>query len=359
MAEEKKIKNLEIDLNNIQGWVEGFCSEKDYDLKEIHKGGNEQVIIFTFELSESSFSINFYPTKGNRYTLFWGTGKNQDISKEFAEYIIDRLGTVNTTEASNSFSVKLEEKTFLAFIDLLCEEDVNCTKNENDKEYLYRLKSSKYGDNITIHYFKNTNRLQVQGRRLQLFNKAVDLVSMECETTEIVAAEIRYAKVSLEVDDIMNEMEKALGDVYLFLAKAHKDILCSAFVQYRVEIPMPDYSMIVQASARGMEGYMLKILSNNNVIVDDNSIGYFFTNEDHNRPLSLKSEYESAIDNNTITSELNRLYKWWHKTRHQYSHARENDWLTATISDRRVADSLFKEAIELIKSSYDRIKAAK
>lgn len=359
MAEEKKIKNLEIDLNNIKGWAEGFCSEKNYDLKEIRQGGNDKVIIYTFALSDTTFALNFHPTQGKRYTMFWGTGKNQDISKAFADYIMARLGTVNKTDASNSFSVKLEEKTFLAFIDLLCNDDTTYTKNDDEKEYLYRLKSNEYGDSIIVHYYKNTNRLQVQGKRLQLFNKAVELISMECETTEVVAAEIRYAKVLLEVDDIMSEMKKALGEVYHFLAKAHKDILCSAFVQYRVEIPMPDYSMMVQSSARGMEGYMLKLLSNNNVIVDDNTIGFFFTNDKHHKPLTLKSEYESAIDNDTVTAELNRLYRWWHKIRHKYSHSRENDWLTATIPDRKVADGMFKEAIELMKSSYERIQAAK
>ncbi len=359
MTEDKKITNLDINLDNIQSWVEGFCSEKDYDLKDIELGGNKQVKQYTFILSDTSFAINFYPTKGNRYTLQWATGKNQGISKEFANYILDRLGAVNTTAASNSFSVTMEKDTFDAFIDLLCDDDVKYDKNENNKEYLYRLKSIRYDDTITIHYFKNTKRLQIQGRRLQLFNKAVELVSTECETRDVVAAEIRYAKVSIEVDDIMNEMAEVLGDSYNFLAKAHKDILCSAFVQYRVEVPMPDYSMIVQASARGVEGFMLKLLSNNNVIVDDYSIGFFFTNEEHRTPLTLKAEYESMVDNDTIASEMNRLYQWWYKVRHQYSHARENDWLTVTIKDRRVADTLFKQAIENIKSSYERIMAAK
>lgn len=359
MAKDKKFKNVELDLNNIPGWVESFCSENNYELKDLKEKKNSQVVQYEIILNDCSFRIDFYFSKGNRYSIYYGTGSRQDISEEFANYIMARIGTVNTTDINQGFKVSVKEDTFLAFIELLCDEDVEYSKTEQNNEYLYRLKSQRYGDNITVHYYKTTKNLFIQGNRFQLFNKAVDLISAECPTTDVVAAELRYAKIDIPVDTMMNEVELALGEAYNFLAKAHKELITTSFILYRIEVPMPDYSTIVQPIARGMEGYMLKLLADNDIDVEEKSVGYFFSDEEAAQPLTMHAQYVAKIDNDDIVYEINKLYKWWFRNRHQFSHARENDYLTVIIKDRKVADSLFKEAVELINSSYKNIVAAK
>lgn len=363
MAEDKdkKYKGLEINLDNIDGWVRKFCSERDYSFKRIDVTSNKQVIGYKVILDEFTFEVDFFVSKGNRYTISYKRGSKQDVSKDFADYIVDRLGTVNTTDNNKGFTVNISCDTYNAFMELLSGENIVISnKRESDKEDFQRITSKEYGDTITIHYYKTTHNLFIQGRRLQLFDKAVELLSMECSLTDVVSAEIRYADVDIAPEEILKEMETSLGVAYSFLGKAHKAILASGYTFYRINIPLPDYSVFVQPMCRGMEGYMLKLLSNNNVVMDENySIGFFFTNEEHKNPLELKQEFVSMIDNDSIVHELNRLYKWYHKNRHPYSHASDNDAMTAIISKRELADILFKEAVELFKNSYERILVAK
>ena len=371
MAEDKdkKYKGLEINLDNIDGWARKFCSERNYSFKRIDvTSNNKQVIGYKVILEEFTFEVDFFVSKGNRYTISYKRGSKQDVSKDFADYIVDRLGTVNTTDNNKGFTVNISCDTYNAFMELLSGENIVISnKRESEKEEFQRITSKEYGDTITIHYYMTTHNLFIQGKRLQLFDKAVELLSMECPLTDVVSAEIRYADVDIAPEEILKEMEASLGDVYSYLRRTHKAILASGYTFYRISIPLPDYSVFVQPMCRGMEGYMLQLLYDNHVEVEDKeleedkeiTIGYFFHGLKSKNPLELKAQYVSMIDNDDIVHEINKLYKWYYKNRHQYSHASDNDVTTAIISKREVADILFKEAVELFKNSYERILAAK
>nr|DAE13799.1 MAG TPA: RNaseLS-like protein [Siphoviridae sp. ctLNL10] len=362
MVKDNKYKGLSIDLNNIQGWANAFCSINDLQLISMDAQGNAQVKNYIFKVKDFTFGVDFFVSKGNRYTISYKRGTRQDVSQMFADFILERIGTVNVTDANKGFTIQIEHEDFEAFIDLLVDDDVQVQdKKEDSKEIVLRIKSMEYGDTITVHYYKNTHNLFIQGRRLQLFEKAVEILSGKCPLDEVVAAEIRYAKVAISPQEMLREMEDALEGAYSFISTTQKAIFASAFVFYRVDIDMPDYSMYIQAMCRGMEGYMLKLLAFNNVVnEDDNTLGYFFYNDEHNsHPLELQAQYASKIDNDNVTNEINKLYKWWHKNRHQYSHANERDDTTAIIKDRKIADAIFKEAVNLISSSYKNIVSAK
>ena len=362
MAKDNKYKGHSIDFSNIEGWASAFCSQNDLELVSINSQGNTQVKNYIFQVKNFTFEIDFFASTGNRYTISYKRGARPDVSQMFADFILERIGTVNTTDANKGFSIPVIYEDFEAFIELLVDDSVQVQdKREDNKEIILRIKSIDYGDTITIHYYKNTHNLFIQGRRLQLFDKSVVILSGKCPLKEVVAAEIRYAKVDVSPEDMLKEMEDSLKEAFSFISDTQKAIFVSAFVFYRIDVKLPDYSMYVQAMCRGMEGYMLKLLAFNNVVNDeDNTLGYFFYNDEHTKyPLELKSQFVSDIDNDEITNEINRLYKWWYKNRHQYSHAGDRDAITSIISDRKVADNIFKEAVNLISTSYKKIVSAK
>lgn len=355
MADDK-YKRLQVDIDNIQGWIEAFCSQKEYKNVKTHKNDNKQSVDYEIIHNDGSFSFSFFKSSGNRYTLSYKRGTNIEDSKEFADFVIDRLGSVNQSSNDNKgYKIHITSNEFNAFMELIVDDDIKILAHTDDKkETQYKLKSIQYGDEIRIHYYKSTENIFIQGRRLQLFNKATDILAGTCDFVDVVNAEIRYDKVSVSSDQVIDNMKKSLGSAYDFLTHTQRAIMSSAFKFYRIDIELDDYSPMVQPMCRAMEGFIYKLLKLVGITVIDENVGFFFRSEDENiNPLKLKTEFASKIDNDTIVRELNKLYCWYHKNRHQYSHARDTDFTTAIIEDREVADTLFKEAVDLYRTVYD------
>ena len=118
MVKDNKYKGLSIDLNNIQGWANAFCSINDLQLISMDAQGNAQVKNYIFKVKDFTFGVDFFVSKGNRYTISYKRGTRQDVSQMFADFILERIGTVNVTDANKGFTIQIEHEDFEAFIDL-------------------------------------------------------------------------------------------------------------------------------------------------------------------------------------------------------------------------------------------------
>ncbi|MGN0169431.1 MAG: type II toxin-antitoxin system RnlA family toxin [Lachnospiraceae bacterium] len=358
MPDDKKYKGLQVNISNVPGWVEAFCSQKSYRNIEIQKKDNKQSVDYEIKHSNGSFSFSFFKSSGDRYTLSYKRGKNFADSKEFADFVVDRLGSVNRQADDNSgYKIHITLDEFIAFMELIIDDDIKILAHtDNERETQYKLKSIQYSDEIRIHYYKTTENVFIQGRRLQLFNKATDILAGTCDFVDVVNAEIRYDKVDISSDQVIDNMKDSLGAVYDFLTRTQKAIMSSAFKFYRVDIDLDDYSPMVQPMCRAMEGFIYNLLKFVGVDVTDEGVGYFFRSEDEKYdPLKLKERFVSEIDNDAIVRELNKLYHWYHNNRNQYSHSRDTDFSTAIIEKREIADTKFKEAVDLYRTVYDAI----
>lgn len=357
MPDDKIYKSLEIDKANMNGWIQGFCAEKEYKINSLNVKENGQTTTYKVDIDKYTFTVCLFESNGNRYTISYNRGINQNISKEFADYVVDRLGTVNKDNDNNKgYCLNLDEKDFIAFFELLydeAKENEIVNHSEGEKHIQYKLKSKQYNDEIMIHYYRTAKKIFIQGKRLQLFNKATDILAGTCELCEVVNAEIRYDSINISSEQVITEMKEAFGEAYDFVSNTQKAIMSNSFKFYRVKMELDDYSVLVQPMCRAMEGYIYKLLKKVGITVnDDNSVGYFYYRENDSNPLTLRSQYVSIISNETIVRELNKIYKWYYKNRHQYAHSRDRDFVTSIIKDRAVADSLFKEAIDLYKNVF-------
>jgi hypothetical protein len=363
MPDDKKYKGLQIDLENIPGWIDVFCSQKEYIVSKVNKHESKQSIDYEVVHNKGSFSFSLFVSNGNRYTFSYKRGSNQSDSKEFADFVIQRISKVNEPMDDNrGYSIHLSADNFAAFIDLLVDDDVQTfVYNDNEKNTQYSLKSIQYRDEIVIHYYKTTQNVFIQGKRLELFNKATDILAGSCEFVDVINAEIRYDKVNISSDKVIENMKLSLGKVYDFLSSAQKAIMSNAFKFYRIEMDSEDYSVFVQPMCRAMDGFFYKLFKKLEITIEDDEgelygISHFFRSEkEKTNPLLLKEEFASIINNERIQHEFNRMYAWYHRNRHAYSHSTERDFTTAIIKDRKVADTLFEEAVDLYRTVYDTI----
>lgn len=363
MPIDKKYTGLEINLDNVQGWIELYCSKKEYQNARVKKYESGQSIDYEVVHNGGSFSFSFFASKGGRYSLSYKRGKNKVDSKEFVDMVVEASANVNKPSDDNKgYLLHIKPSDFDAFIDLLIDDDISIVSHTDDTQSVKcTIKSIHYRDEITIHYYKTTNNVFIQGKRLQLFDKATDILAGIGDFVQVVNAEIKYAEVDITSDKVIENMKESLGAVYYFLNDAQRAIISSAFKFYRIEIELKDYSPFVQPMCRAMDGFFYKLFKEFDIDVEDNDgeyygISHFFRSEnEHVNPLKLKSEFASKIDNERVELEFNRLYKWYHQYRHNYSHSTDINFTTDVIESRNVADTRFREAVDLYRTVYDTI----
>ena len=105
---------------------------------------------------------------------------------------------------------------------------------------------------------------------------------------------------------------------------------------------------------RAFEGFAKKVYSCAGLECEDGQqLGAFFECGS-NTPV-MKPEYSSLLDDETVKC-LTSIYKLYSRNRHPYSHATENDYNTAIIQEREVAEELLWEVINQMKSWYSWIE---
>lgn len=123
----------------------------------------------------------------------------------------------------------------------------NYSEQSEDGKAKYQLYqfSGPTGDTVTIKMYPNTERMQMQGKPLWLFNEIVSLVSENgAEMSEVVDAHLKYCNVVMNQKDVFEEMEAVLGsDLFNYLSTSHKAILSTSFILSKIDMDMPDYSV--------------------------------------------------------------------------------------------------------------------
>lgn len=359
-----KYSKLCIDKNKIGDWIKIWCEENLEGTFSINQVETNHRIQCTINNETKCIKIDFIKCKNGLLTITPHVGNEVDISTKIADSIYERVNNVlRASPFSNGFSIIMSKEDFEIVIELIeTMENVitlNSTKQLQPGKanyYLYRF-SGPSGDNITIKYYLNTNRMQIQGKPLWLFNEVVALVTENgVDQSDVVSAQLKYCDINIQPDDIYEEMEKVLGEkLYSFLSKTQKAILSTSFIFAKLDMQLEDYSSIVQPALRAFEGFTKKVFTQNGISCDgDKQIGAFFERTDKMAPFTMKSEYINKLNSETV-KKLTSMYNYYYKNRHPYSHASAYDFNTVIISDRKVADELFNNIINSMKTWHESI----
>ena len=368
--DNSKYKNLRINIDEIPSIINSWGIESSYENVVVIPPSDmkAQTLNYLVKCDDKEAILAVYPAKGGVYTISPKFGKEQEISKVIADYICDNCGVLaNSNFYRSGFSIEISKEDFDAFYALITEYEYVCSEYEQKdaNKFYAKLRSTEYQDSVVVSYY-NSGKLVIQGRTLELFYRAIEIITQGKEIKSIVNAATKSANIAVSADEIVEDMKSSLGEVYDFLTDAHKAIMTMAFVFYRTSLTVSnnelkmDYSELFHPAARVMEGFILKLLSDNYVILeDDATVGFYFHNEEARDPLSLKGEYAAEIDNDNISCEINKAYKVYHRIRHPYSHASNKDYTTAIVENRNEADSKFREIIDVMLKTYTNIRKYK
>lgn len=365
--DNSKYKNLRININEIPAMINSWGIESLFQnvTVTVPVDMKSQTLNYIVKCDDKVATLSVYPVKGGIYTISPNFGKEKEISRMIADYISDNCGTLaNSNPYRSGFSIEVSKEDFDAFYGLIKEYEDICIEYEQSdiNKFFAKLRSTEYKDSITVSYYYS-GKLVIQGKTLELFYRAIEIITQGKEIERVVNAATKSANITINPEEILSDMKTSLGEVYDFLTDAHKAIMTMAYVFYRTSITIADsglrvdYSELFHPASRVMEGFILKLLSENNVVLkDETTVGFYFYNEDARTPLSLKNEYAAEIDNDDISCEISKAYKFYHKIRHPYFHSSDNNYTTSIIQTRDVADSYFKDIIDVMVKTYCNIK---
>lgn len=352
---KNKYSKLMFDISKVHEWIEIWCeSNVDGNFRIIKEKKNGR-ISYTIK-AEKEFMIDFLECSGGAYTIQYKVGKNHDISETLAESIYTRINAVgNNIGASNNFSLKIEKATYDSLIELLVSSD-ECseTAHESRPELGYELHKLKgrLGDSVTTKFFYRNQRIQIQGKPLYLFQLIQSfLLEDEAVAEAVVEEQIRYYNIDENIDEIKDEMKQYFGEsLYEFFTKSQQMILHSFFVMEKVEIELPEFSIITNPVFHVLDGFILKLLVNGGVIHGKELVGQYFSFD--GRKYVLRPDICRIIKNENNIKIIEYLYDLYAKYRNPYSHTSECDFTTQVIETREKADEIAREVLNALKTSH-------
>lgn len=359
-----KYSKLVFDSSNINDWITQWCElnlEGDFDIQSKE---TEQRISYIIVNEGKEIKIDFIKAKGGALTIFPSVGKNTDISELIAEDIYLRIcSNLTKSPFANGFSIKMPYDDFVILVDLLKEYD-DITVENYSKFYepgkpayeQYRLKSD-LNDSVVVKYYNNTERLQIQGKPLYLFNEITSLICQSEENAEsVVDAHIELCSLNVKRDELNEELMAILGtDVYNFMTVSHRAMFNTSIVLSRVKVSgLDDYSYILQQALRTYEGFTLKMMAGKGCVLPPRKqIGEFFTRDDVSDPFTMKTKYTTSVDTAMITL-FEDMYNFFHSKRHPYMHSTDSDATTVVIGTYEGALERLEEIIHNMKVSYSK-----
>ena len=369
---KNKFTKVMLDISRVEGIIQNWCEmnlEGDFD---ISIDENKQQIQYTIYNNSDEIKLIIYKAAGGVYTISPKAGKNPEISEIIADDIYNHLCTeFSKSPYSNGFSIKLAKEDFISLIELLKESGVTVENynysNEKGKANFeqYQLRSELH-DSVVVKYFNNTNRVQVQGKPLYLFNEITSILCESEENAEAVVDEhIKICSLNINKNELNDEIESILGtSLYNYLNITQKALLSSALVLSKVEINgLDDYSYIIVPALKAFDGFFAKQLTDAGISLNktksDGKVRrrqfpeIFRVNAD-GLDCEMNIAYKTLINVNLVYI-FQEMYNFYRESRNPYMHATEYDLTTSIVGNYQVAIDRLNEIFNTIKKFYLKI----
>ena len=360
---KNKFTQLLFDITKIPSMINDWCEQNLEGDFKIFQSNNKQQDLFCITNNNKEIKIAIYNLNGGAITISPNVGKNQDISMRIAEFIYEEIASKGTKfPFSNCFSIKLSEEDFQTLLDFINEYDdvecINFSKQDNPgqaKYVMYKFKSNK-NDTVVLKYFNNTNRLQIQGKPLYLFNEILSFIgSDDGNADEFVNAHIEMCNLNITKEEISDELASFLGlKLFNFLTISQRAFLNSSIVLSKVRIEnLEDYSYLMIPACKAYEGLLLKLLANHNIILpsDVHTVGFFFEKPKIGVDYVFKNEYNQKLEQKNVDI-FEKMYNFYRNNRHQVMHCSESDLDTTVEANFDTAISKLNYILNSLKSHY-------
>lgn len=295
--------------------------------------------------------INFYFNKSGTTTIT-PTGKNLEISSTL-KVLLEESCNFNGSVQAKSFSFKnIPQEWVSKLVKYL-------TSLEGVKVEYKEIKTipvhdcyqflSKIGDKLTINIYK-TGTLTIQGKPAYLYGEAISLLSYcnDVSINDIVDMVNIFHNIDVKTTDVRAELKVLLPHSYDNIDDMVLKLLSPSISLRKVKIELEDYSCYAFPALRALEGYIKYLFGLKNVIVGNTFYEIYNSG-------TLVSDLVIKIGDTIYQKELERLYRYFRGNRHVLFHAEQILIGTTILEDKREADEIINNVLNLIETSYTNI----
>ncbi|MEZ9043203.1 MULTISPECIES: type II toxin-antitoxin system RnlA family toxin [unclassified Vibrio] len=270
--------------------------------------------------------VLFYKT-GGLTTIQYKTGRNQLLGKQLADFLYSTVDPNERIPVNFSLKGVCTEtvETLLSDLEDITDEDgqkqIEVTRHPQAHGTRIELYSVQCKDRLVLTHY-STNVLQIQGKPLFCYRNLTYSLSILLDQAALQSV---ISKTSDDDRTIVREevaqlfIEKEYSNSFSRMDAPFKNLLVSSYCVKLASPSLPEYSMLLYADLRVLEGVIKQVLSLYGLYTDSSrvDIGEYF--DCTRTSCSLKSEYDSGIDSGTI-SQLEICYQYYREQRHSLFH---------------------------------------
>lgn len=356
MKSSASFKKLNLEVSKLDSCINTYCEKNklNYELKSSSESRKDYEIT---KVGQEPAKLIVHITKDGTTTLQYNQGKNTELGLEVANHIHSTL-CESGVAVMNMTIAGIDE----AIIDIIKERieevkesnNIKIEENVVGKNLILTLCSKTYRDKLKLSYYKSSKRLHIQGRPLSCYNEVAYALTSELDSETL--SKILYKKDELDSALTRPEVSKdliqsKLPNSFSKLPELIVDLLVSSNCVRSASPVLPEYSLLVYAELRSLEGVIKDHLLKNGVIVQPRHVGEMFVLDKMKIATSLSDDYKNKYKGNK-TSELLNAYSYYYKRRHSLFHVEQLVSSTPSINTLEGAINICNKVYELIEDIY-------
>jgi len=352
-------KNLLLERDNIDNFIEQFAHEKNLDIRSITLTNNNKIKrVLLGCVGIDDCMVDLYLVNDGSTTIKFKVGKNQTLGEKLADHLFN---TINPGQLDAiSFTLKgITSENITPIIDELSQ----CVTDQENTEFDIEIKSddaiksvtgitsTMHDDHIVITHYKTTNNLMIQGKPLFTYRRAIYLLSelLDLNGLQSVLSCTDENTVSIVRKEVaIDYLKQRLPNSYHQLPALITTFMCAGCCVKLASPVLPEYSMLLFPDLRALEGVLRTILSKYQLYVGDQkeAFGHFFTVNRGNA--TLREEFREIIANPDLIESIEKAYSFLRLHRNTLFHMED------FAAGSRKIDTLDK-VLELSSNTYNLI----
>lgn len=330
------------DYKGIEKWATKKWKARSYVAKEYVKfmDSNSKGLKLKFEKvkSHSNDKYNDKADKLAKKALLEEIDIRQ-VKKEGDNYVVVE-GRINIDEIETIIDVMKEEYS------------IDCDVREYSDRCIFVLTCRK--DKIVVTFFKNKNKLMIQGHKNNIYSIFINYLGVLVETPKLIPVLNEYYNLSIEQEQLDHQFVLYLPNVNKDLIEEKRiTVLYQAIFNLNIRGNMPEYTFLTHPILRVTEAY-IKDIRDKIVPQSIKPINLFNGNEIG--IYSLKDEYKKKLVDKGKISHFNKLFNYYCQERHRLFHWDDmitNLDTTNIIADHKEVVRIIKKGLELINQFYE------
>jgi hypothetical protein len=338
-------KNLALDREIIKDAILSY--DENLIVSELPSPEKQLNFDVNFDGQTKARLIIYLKDKG-KTTIVASSGSNTDLSSKVASHI--KAQCQIAIASNDTFRINsLNKEGFDLLLEYLEDE---CGAVVSDKKVIsggeqYQL-IGKQGDTVTVSYYTK-GTFMIQGCPVMLHSQIIDFLSEILDLNELVDAQLTLTKTGVTSKEALDGLEAHLPNAYDYIENTLKAIMSPALALKKLEIELPDYSIMAFPVLKGLEGFIKQLFLHKGIVVGNKGFGPLLQLNGHN---TVNNETRSRIDCDKTCTAIDKCYGYYKDNRHGLFHVDGIIGNTLLITDREVADSIVTDVLDLIESSY-------